>query len=177
MEEPVQLVPLEEEPENVLEALAAKRVELEKNKETFIPIPGYDRSPPILMARYRLLSGPDFEGIAQRVQKQFRDRWERSLYAAIDTMLAACSGIFVDTGDGQPKPLTWKGGQVIAGFNPDLANALGFADKMDEGQTHRSVVMALFGGNEVMIGTHSVQLNRWMSNTTVEIDQDFLGNL
>lgn len=162
------------QPENLLEQLAAKRQEIADTKETFIPIPGYDKEPPLLLARYRLLEGPELAIIGDKIRREVKGRWDRTLFAAIDTFIAACIGIFVDTGDGKPVPLQLHG-QPIAGFNDDLAEALQFKGDLRENFNHRDVVLGLFAKNDVAITSHAMALNRWFGDTTVDVSQDMLG--
>jgi hypothetical protein len=163
------------DPTNLLEQLAAKRKEISENKETFIPIPGYDREPPLLLARYRLLEGPELAGIGQKVSREIKARWDRQLFAAIDTFIAACIGIYVDKGDGKPEPLTVNGDPVL-GFDESLAEALHYKSELSQPVRGRDVVLGLFGKNDVMITNHAMQLNRWFGDTTVDVSQEFLGN-
>lgn len=165
---------LVDQPDSLLEQLAAKREEISNKKETFIPIPGYDVDPPLLLAKYRLLEGPELAGIADKARRETKSRWDRGMTAGLDTILMACIGIFVDTGNGKPVPLTLNG-QEITGFNDDLAVALKFNDKLPEGFVHRDVLYGLFGGNEVAIAEHNFRLNRWFGNTSIDVSQDLFG--
>lgn len=162
------------QPDSLLETLAAKRKDIAESKETYIPVPGYDRSPPLLLVKYRLLEGPELTKIGEKVRMQYKGRWERSLNAAIDTFIAACLGIYVDRGDGTPVPLTLNG-QPISGFNEDLAVALKYQDTLPEGGRHSDVVLGLFAHNDIAITSHAMQLNRWFGNTTIDVSEDFLG--
>lgn len=164
----------EGQPDTLLEQLAAKRDEIAATKDTFIPIAGYDREPPLLLAHYRLLEGPELAQIASKIRTEFKSRWDRSINAAIDTLIAACDGIYVDKGDGKPVPLQLNG-QPITGFDDNLAEALKFADKLRENFNHRDVVLGLFT-NELAISEHNFRLNRWFGDTSSDVTEDFLGN-
>jgi hypothetical protein len=170
---------INEQPDDLLDQLAAKRQEVAENKETFIPIPGYDREPPILLARYRLLDGPEIQRLTTKVMRETKNKWDRNMNMAVDTFIAACTGIYVDLGDSgsAPQPLQYQK-QPVTGFNADLAAALRFADKIADPNLARNVVFGLFANNDVAIAQHNAMLNRWMGNTSIDITQEMLeGNL
>jgi hypothetical protein len=169
------IVQTDEQPENLLEQLAAKRRDLADTKTTFIPVPGYDKSPPILLIQYRLLDGQEIERLGNKVRREFKQRWDRAINAAVDTIIAACTGLFIDKGDGSaPAPLTINGNAVL-GFSSDLAEALGFADRIDNPDRARDVVFGLFANNDVAISQHNMFLNRWMTDTTTNISEEMYG--
>lgn len=162
---------------SLLDQLAAKRQAVNDTKETFIPLPGYDKNPPILLAKYRLLDGTEIARVADKTRTEFRNRWERQIYSAVDIFTVACIGIYYDLEEGEgPQPLTVQGVPVM-GFTSDLAEGLKFADKLEDPNDQRQVVFGLFGNNDVMIGQHSFALQRWFGDTTQEVTSDLLGNL
>jgi hypothetical protein len=159
-----------EEASSLLEGLRQRRSELSETKEVLIPLPGYDREPPILMAKYRLLEGHEIDAIGRKVVRETKDRWDRQIIAAVDTFINACEGMYISMGNGkEPEPLTMNG-DPVAGYNQDLARALKF-----DADTAREVVMGVFAGNDVAIMQHNVRLSLWMGDTTRRIDEDFLG--
>jgi hypothetical protein len=160
----------ENTPDNVLDLLKEQREQVRQNTEVTIPLPGYDQEPPILLARYRLLEGPELERIASKVERETKPRWNRVVLSSVDTFIAACTGMYVDiNGDGNPVPMT-LGGEPIPGYNDDLAQALGFKT-----QNAREVVFGVFASNEMAIVEHNAKLSRWMGNTARRVDQGFLG--
>lgn len=162
---------------NLLGQLAAKRREISTTRETFIPVPGYDREPPLLLIKYRLLEGPELTMIGEKIRREVRGSWDRQMFAAVDTFIAACVGIFVDKGDGKPVPVTYEG-FPITGFNEDLAKALQFRDELPDPPSARSVVFGLFASNDVAISQHNYVLNRWFSDTSINVSEEMLaGNL
>lgn len=165
---------LEDQPDNLLEQLAAKREEVASKKETDIPIPGYDQAPPLLLARYRLLEGPELASIADKARGEIKSRWDRNLFAAVDTFIKACIGIYVEDEGGKRRPLQLNK-QPIMGFNDDLAEALQYKQTLPENFTHRDVVFGLFGGNEVAIAEHNFRLNRWFGNTSIDVSEGIFG--
>lgn len=168
----------DEQPDTLLDQLAAKRDAVAENKETFVPVPGYDSGePPFLLIKYRLLDGAEITRIVSHVRDEFRNQWERGLYSAVDTFILAVTGVYVDKGDGIPVPLTVQG-QDVLGFTPALAQALGFAGKIEDPSRPRDVVFGLFANNDVAVTQHNYMLNRWFGNTSLKVSRElFEGNL
>lgn len=165
-------------PTNLLEQLAAKRKELSDTKETFIPVPGYDRHPPLLLVRYKMLAGPELNIIGEKIRREVKDRLQRSMLAAVDTFIAAAIGLFVDQGDNKPpEPLTYQG-VTITGFTPELAEALQFTGELSDPPTARSIVFKLFADNDSAIAKHNYMLNRWFTDPTLDVGEEMdEGNL
>jgi len=171
----------QDEESSLLDALARQHEELASTRETDIPLPNYGKSGITLYVRYRLLDGSELEQIGRKILSQFskRQNYERQLYSAIDAMIAACQGFYVDKGDGEKQQLT-LGGEPITGYDARLATALRFADKLDPRSPARSCVINFFGNNIVSLQQHNIVLGRWMGNTTTDVTQELLeseGNL
>lgn len=165
-------------PKNLVEQLAAKRRLIAETKETFIPITGYDQQPPLLLARYRLLDGPELNRIGDKVGREVKSRWDRQIYSAVDTFVAACIGFYVDKGDGKPVPMQHAGAE-ITGYTVALAEALQYRDEIPDGPDHivaRAVAFGLFANNDAAISEHNFMLNRWFANTSIDVSQGLLGN-
>lgn len=162
----------QEDPEdqsNILESIRARRRSLLENRSTYIIVPGYDDIG--LVASYHLLDGKELDMIGDKVKRQTRDRVERGLFAAADTMIAACDGLFLDRGQGEYVPFDpGRTGEPLR-FGKELSEFIG-ADGAD---TARKSLFALFGNNDAAIGTHAMKLNRWFTNTTRDADEEFLG--
>ena len=166
-----------DQPENLLDQLALRRKEISETKEVFIPVPGYDKEPPLLLIRYRLLEGPELDRIGNSIRRTFKSRWDRQLYAGVDTFINAVVGVFIDLGNGVPQPLT-RNGVPILGFTRELAEGLQFADEIGDPDRPRDVVFGLFANNDVAIAQHNFLLNRWMGDTSVDVSKEFYeGNL
>ena len=167
-----------DQPENLLGQLAEKRRVISETRETHIPVPGYDKEPPLLLARHRLLDGPEIERIGGRITREHKSRWERQINAAVEMIIISCTGMFVDVaGDGEIQPLTFHG-EPITGFTRDLAEALQFDDKIEDADRARDVVFGLFANNDAAIAQHNYVLNRWFTDTSVDVTQEFFtGNL
>lgn len=173
-EQPITAVDLAEqqvEPDSVVDLLRRKREEVADAKTVDIAVPGYNNSPPILLIRYHLIDGPTMDRIGRKIMRQTKDKWSRQVFAAIDTMIEAIEGFYVDMQDGsEVRPLTLHGDPVTT-FGPELQEVLQL-----EAQTARETVQELFNHNDVALASHNVQLSRWMGNTTGEVDEEFLGN-
>jgi hypothetical protein len=179
---PEQILSEEEQPQNLLDQLAARRKTIAETKEVTIPVPGYDREPPLLLIRYRLLEGPDMAKIANKVSRETKNRWQRGIFAAADTFIEAIVGFYVDLGDGMPQPLTYHGEHITA-FSMQLAEALQFSDELvtSNGQpvTARRIVFALFANNDIALSQHNFVLNSWFADTSLDVSEAMLtaGNL
>src|SRR5438105_575959 len=126
---PVEIPPVEgEEPEeelaatptdeerSLLDSLRKQREVLAETRETFISIPGYEDSGLELLARYRLVNGPELEKLDRKTETREKrrgragSRWATNLGGALDTMALACNGVFIQgEGDETPRPLTVGG--------------------------------------------------------------------
>lgn len=169
-------LPEEEKAGSLLDALASDLNSLATERETLIPVPGFGAKSGVgLSIRYRLLEGPELVSIGQRIQREFRktQQYDRVTFASIDTMIAATTG-FVAIKDGEEIELPFTN------FGLELAQALRIADKIDDNNPARSVVVSLFGGNMVALQQHSLLLARWMGDTSIDVTAEFLeagGNL
>jgi hypothetical protein len=158
------------QPDNLLGALREKRKELAEKKETYIAIPGYDSSPPILLALYRLVDGTEIDKIGRKIRSETKSEWQRQILSAVDLFITACEGIYFDMDDGNGPQQLEVNKTPVSGYNEDLAAALGI-----EAETARQVVFGVFSGNDVAIMQHSVRLGMWMGDTSRNVDELFLG--
>jgi hypothetical protein len=154
---------------SLMEKLRSKHAEIASKKTIDIPLPGYDD---MLITRYRVLDvRNDINRISQRVQKERGSQLSQALSAAMDSMIASCVEIFT-TRDGQLVPLSESFGpdHPAVRYDESLAEFMDF--KIDSA---RDLILQLFGGNEPMIMDHAQMLSRWMSDTTREVNDEFLG--
>lgn len=159
-------------PETLMEQLRAQRQELADAKETFLTINGYEQFG--LTVKYRLLDRVEVEKIAKRVRKITRDRSDFNMLILIDTIINATDGFYVrEMGVTDPQPLTNgdDGPQIVTW--DELARFLGASD--EQAGTARNGLYFIFGNNEWMIGQQGISLQRWMNNTGLEVDNEFLG--
>lgn len=151
---------------SVMDLLKADYEELSESRETFIQVKGYERAG--LQILYHLPeNGKELDGIARKVQREFKDSYSRNLNTAIDTMIYLCSGLYVQpTGIEKPVTLDPDHDEVPVQFDEKLAELLGF-----EGQvtSARQVVRKLFANNDMMIIAHAEKLNRWLQNTKADL--------
>lgn len=168
----VQEIAADKKPDSGLESLRQKREAIATNQFTDLPVPGYDGSPPYLYVRYGLLKGPDIKRITDKVMRETKDQWDRQMLSSIDAMVEACQGFFIDYDDGRGRqPLTLHG-EPILNYGPEIAEALGIEDAASA----RKVVKEVFGNNDVALAAHNIQISRWMSNTAIKVDEEYLGN-
>lgn len=161
-----------ETPQSPMEALRAKRQEIADRTEVLIPLAGYEEMG--LHIKYRLIGRDEADKIAKNVRGQTKDRNEFMYRVIVDTMIAACEGFFlkddgVDDDHAVPLQNEAKTG-AIKTFGE-------FAQELNGGEpipTVRLGVLFVFGDNEFAVGGHGLLLNRWLSNTGLEIDQEFL---
>jgi len=170
------LMAAEEPADSPLEALAAKHRELAETREVNIPVPGYDREPPRLLVRYRLLEGNEIARLGEKIRRETRNQWQRGVFAAIDTFINAVVGFYYDTGDGIYNELTYQG-EHLTNFDMRLATALGFAGELPAEPTARAVAFALFNNNDAAIAQHNYLLNSWFADTSLDVQNELLGNL
>ena len=156
----------EEVAANLLDQLRAERKESMEDVSTFIQVPGYEQIP--MFVQYKMMDGHDIERISRKVARQTRDRWNRALMVAIDVMIAAATGVYVEYG-GEMKPLTYNR-QPITGYTPELAQCLDF-----KAETAREVVIGTFQNKDLHITNHSMRLQRWFGDTSANLDEEWLG--
>jgi hypothetical protein len=165
----------DEPPVSPLDQLAAKHRELADTREVDIPVPGYDKQPPLLYIRYRLLEGNEIARMGDKIRRETRNQWQRQVFAAIDTFIAACKGFYCDQGDGLHNELMYQG-EHLMGFNLKLAEALGFADELPDPATARAVAFSLFNNNDAAIAQHNFLLNAWFSDTSLDVQAELMGS-
>jgi hypothetical protein len=159
---------IEQHDANLLESLRQKRQELADHREGFVPVPGYED--PELLIRYRVIDSKEIQKIGNKVIKETKDRMQRQLLAAVDTFIAAATGVYVRLAeDTEPVALTLNG-REIEGFSQELATAMNFP-----ATTARDVVFGVFAENDIAIMNHAIRLNQWMTFNRSDIDREFLG--
>lgn len=162
-----------EQPVSLRDRLLARRKEISENRTVDIDLPGYDG---LLYVRYGLLDGPRLNEIATKVIKTTRDRAERGLLAAIDTLIAATvefrvrdgnrdQSLAEAIGDGNDLPVKW---------DQRLAAWLEIQDDIDASAPARSIVLSVFLFNDVAIAAHNQRLSRWMMGNDVSIDEELM---
>jgi len=159
-----------------LEQLQAKHRELANTRHVDIPVPGYDKQPPLLFVRYRLLEGTEISRMGDKIRRETKDKWQRQIFAAVDTFIAACKGFYVDAGDGARQELKYEG-EHLTNYDIRLAEAMGFRDELPEQPTARAVAFSLFNSNDAAIAQHNALLNMWFADTSLDVQAELMGNL
>jgi hypothetical protein len=163
------------EPESLMEQLRLRRAEVADTKEVLLPIVGFEDFG--LHVKHRLIDRIEVEDVGKRVAKQEKDRGERMMLILIDTIILSTEGFYVqrkldrepvqllDEKGGTNEPVTrWDQLALNLGWEPPLGNA-----------NARTALMFVFGGNEFAVGQHGIRLNRWLANTGLQVDEEFLG--
>lgn len=164
------------ESDSMLDELRRQHQALVDEKELTISVPGYNS----LVVKYRLLNvQKDLKAIRHRVSKQYKDDVSQALWGSIDTMIAACLGLYYQRDDGEllslGGALPEDDGSPVTYADPRLVEF--FAWPREEIKSSRDVVMHLFGFREPMIISHGQVLAQWMQSTSSDVNEDFSGNL
>lgn len=169
-EKPTIAAGIEGSPQSPMEALRAKRDEIESNREVMIPLIGYDDTG--LKCKYRLLDRSETDKIAKKVRQQSKGKGQAEFMfnVLIDSIIAACEGFYLDNGLDEPTVLEHEKSKDPVENYQQLAEELGF-----EGGTARQAVLYVFGYNDFAAGQHGLLLQRWLSDTNMDIDEALLG--
>lgn len=143
-----------------------------------INVPGYRD---LLVARYKVVPGKLAADIGRRATRQFNDEHDRNIWATVDLLIAANTGLYYrnfdeedpdkqlvpmdpnhEVGDPSAVAMTYS--------DPDTAASL----KIDA-PTARDLVYQLFKENDASIMAHGIVLSRWMADTSRGVDESFLG--
>jgi hypothetical protein len=170
-EAPVE-VPIErpKKPATQLDRLKERRRKLAEDRPPLdLAIPGYGDE---LVARYRVLDFDEMQKLRERGGKmaQAQDR-EAELKVTMDTIAAACVGIFCRQEDGTLKPLNEiapEFGDEPVRYDSRLAEAVG----VDSEGKVRVLILQMFPTELSIIG-HLGQIDAWMSGLNEADDSDF----
>lgn len=137
-----------------------------------LPVPGYPADLELVVQFHPLGDGRELEEIGKKAMKEQEGR---ELAAVIDTIIAACEGIYLREDDGslvglhvlyelgdQDRPVRFS--------DPRLAEALEF-----DAPTTRDAVRAVFRENDAAILSVGEQLGRWLPDVTKQVDRRLLG--
>lgn len=160
-------------PQTPFESLRAKRDEIASRTDVLIPL-GSAYTEMGVCVKYRLLDRAETDEIAKNVRKQTKERNEFMYRVLVDTMLRACEGFYLKpnglVADEDAEPLKDpRGEEHIKTYNQ-------FAKEMrgEPFQSARAAVSYIFGDNEFAVGQHGLLLQRWFSNTGLEVDDELL---
>lgn len=164
---------------SMMDALRARYDKIGQDTTINLDLPGYGG---LLVARYHALDVQnDINRIGSRVQREFNTPAEQGLYGSIDTMVAACDGLYIRRDMSKPDqlesvgndPIFEEAGNPIVKFDHHLAKFMGF----DETSSARDLVLELFQHMETMILVHGQDLSRWMADVTKRTQDQFVGGL
>jgi hypothetical protein len=158
---------------SLMDRLRAKHQELSERQTIDIPLPGYED---LLVARYRVLTVKnEISPIAKRVAKESKgDQGVAQLSATLDAMARACVELLTPRDD-ELVPLSGAFGpdEPPVRYDERLAEFMGWTDVTNA----RETILKLFAGNEPMVLAHGNMLQRWMSDTSRDVSNEFLSDL
>lgn len=159
---------------SLADQLRERRTEIADSKEVFIPLTGYEKYG--VHVKHKLVDRTVVEDIGRKVVAETKDRGERNMRLLLDTIIHSTSGFFIkDDDEEEYKPITEPGdGTSIMRWDA-FALYLGW-DPGNEPYA-RSAVYFVFGNNEFAVGQYGIILNRWMGNTGIKVDEEFLGEV
>jgi len=166
-------------PETLAEQLRLRRNEIADTHDVFLPLTGYEKYG--VHARHRLMDRAEVEKIGRRVMNETRDRGERNMRVLLDLIVNSTRGFYLkdedrpeddqyveirDDTNGGSHVMTWGMMAHYLGWTPDVQD-----------DNSRVALYYVFGGNEFMVGQYGILLNRWMNNTGLKVDEEFLGEV
>lgn len=162
-------------PATLAEQLKIKREQIAETHDAFFPLTGYEEYG--VEVRHRLMDRPEIERIARRIMSETRDRGERNMRILLDMILNSTSGFFLkgDEPEDHRQILDDRRGEIPVMSWSMFAEYLGWQPGENGDSDARAALYFVFGGNEFMIGQYGILLNRWMNNTGLKVDQEFLG--
>jgi hypothetical protein len=122
----------------------------------------------------------ELDAIVRKVKSNTQERGDRIVHATSDNLVASCEEFWVRV-DGKEKrvrdlPEYTGNREIPVRYDESLAEFLGFSNELPDPPTARSVVLALFGGNDIALGAHGARLAQWMMKSGTEADLE-LGEL
>jgi hypothetical protein len=175
LEELDEIVPSEDITEDsVIERLRKQRKKVAEQHFQDFDIPGYNGE---LFCRYNLLDGKQLGDLGDNIKRTIRDPDERALAAGCDVIIAACDEFWVrDRGKEIPvRSLLNEPQELPVKYDIRLAEFLAFTDSIPDPPTRRSIVLGLFGGNEISLAAHNTDVVRWMMGRGTEVDIELGG--
>lgn len=152
--------------QSLLDSVIASREEIRGEHHLDLEVPGYKG---VLWLRFKLIPFKQTEQMGERLRRESKKLESMTLTGAIDTLIAGCEQVMLKDGD-TLHPID-PAAEPPVKLEQRLAELLRF-----EADTARKVVRELFG-NDYAITQTAVRLSRWMTDTTREVDEDFLGEI
>lgn len=163
-------------PQSIQERLRAQRQSIAEQHDTFMALPGFEEAG--LQAKYRLLDRDDVKAIAKNIERSNKrlDRADFQMLVLQDTIINSLEGFYTqEPGQDEPVPLMESDDET----SPQITSWKQLAKFMDpEGvgrDTQRTSLMFCFADNDFAVGQHGINLQRWMSNTNLNVNEAFLG--
>lgn len=155
---------------SIVDVLKSDLARIAENQFTFIPVAGYEKSR--LQIKYRFEeSGREVVAIGEKVFKETSENFQRALYAAMDTMITLCEGLYVQPeGELEPVELDPQEAGSPVKFDFRLAEIIGLTG---DDITARKVLRKLFDNKELRIVAHADKLQRWLSGAESDAEQAF----
>jgi hypothetical protein len=159
-------------PPTLSDQLRARRTEIAESKDVLLPLTGYEDIG--VMVKHRLMERSEVETMGRKVLGETRDRGERNMRILLDTILNSTLGFYVQPDGGEPEQVLddRNGDRPVINWD-EFARYLGWMPT-DQGDA-RSALYWIFGSNEFAVGQYGIMLNRWMGNTAIKVDEEFLG--
>jgi len=161
-------------PQTLADQLRLRRSEIAEAHDVLLPLTGYEEYG--VQVKHRLMDRTEVEKIGRRIMNETRDRGERNMRILIDVIINSTRGFYLrDDETDQVNEIRddrHEGAHVMTWGM--FANYLGWNPNGDEDNS-RMALYWVFGGNEFMVGQYGILLNRWMSNTGLKVDEEFLG--
>ncbi len=161
---------------NFMDKLVDAREEALGNTTVDLELPAYKG---MLKGRYHLLHNEELQSLAKKVRKEFKKvrGQESEVMNALsaDLLIACCDGLFYSDEDDQLQAITTTDGIAVC---YDAYATEFFKLRMASGEppfTSRQVVKEMFARNDISMTEHSIKLQRWMKNTSADVDFDLLG--
>jgi hypothetical protein len=153
--------------ESLKEGLRRQRESNLQNETLNLALPEY--TDPELVGQYRMVDPSELAAIGEKLKREFKNRMELVTYGAIDSIIAACVGLYARPA-GSKELISLDEGIPLR-FDSRLADYLGI-----EATTAREVVIQTFGANMYAIIDHNVKITRWMGDRKADLG-DGLGEL
>lgn len=146
--------------------------EIATHKEAFIRVSGYEKSG--IQIKYRMPEGgKELDAIAQKVERETKDRFARNLNTMIDTIITLCEGVYCQPpGVEEPVELDPEETGSPCLIDERLAALLGMSTNGDSPLTARLVLKRLFHNNDMAIINHAEKLNRWLMDQNADLQME-----
>lgn len=154
---------------SIVDAFRQELQEAQDNQTVFIRVQGFEKIG--LQIKYRMQeSGKELADLERNVERQTKEKWQRNLLTAMDTMIILCQGLYVQPeGVEEPVMLDPQETGEPCMFDHRLAEIMNMG--VNDNQTARSVVRKLFAGNDVALMSHAQRLSLWLQNTKADVNE------